>query len=207
MEVNFRTRKKIAQSNHKIVPLDGRIAPEGCFDPLETFKSCRWPWQLWMIAKRCKLSCSKSRVVVEREFDLFVGNLKLSSRHSAVTSAIFSHCWSTTCLQWHSSIIKLSAICNFWKDFSFALVRAGSLSIDIDLSTDCKKRNGMVHLLYKHEEAILLWGWLLARANFHLEKLATLQPNRLLWLWTFFKKFSRGWRRDWDGDGGGWRGR
>lgn len=60
VEVNFRTTKKIAQSNHEIVPLDGRIAPEGCFDPWETFKSSRWPSPLWMIAKRCKLSCSKS---------------------------------------------------------------------------------------------------------------------------------------------------
>ena len=60
VEVKFRTTKKIAQSNHEIVPQDGQIAPEGCFDPLETFKSQRWPSQLWMIAKRCKLSCSKS---------------------------------------------------------------------------------------------------------------------------------------------------
>ena len=47
-----------------------------------------------------------------------------------------------------------------------------------------------------------------ARANLHLERLATLQPNRPPWLRTFFKKFSRGRRRGClDGGGGGRRGR
>ena len=143
MEVNFRTTKKIAQSNHEIVPLDGRIAPEGCFDRSETFTSYTWPWRLWMIAKRCKLSCSKStsreRKCVWpfcRKFEVVFSAL---GRNFSYFQSLLVHHLSSMAFFNHKSFCSLRN-----KIFVLLLWGKASFSIDIDLSTDCRNRNWTV---------------------------------------------------------------
>ena len=200
MEVNFRTTKKIAQSNHEIVPLDGRIAPEGCFDRSETFTSYTWPWRLWMIAKRCKLSCSKStsreRKCVWpfcRKFEVVFSAL---GRNFSYFQSLLVH--------------HLSSMTSFnHKTFFFKRKYCSGSIINWHWLINSRKEkeqtcvDNYFNLLCKYVETFFT----LARANLHLGKLAIRQPNRPLWLWTFFKKFSRGRRRGLDGGGGGQRGR
>ena len=149
VEVNVRTTKEIAESNDEIVPPDGRIAkPEGCFDPSETFKSHRWPSQLWMIAKRCKLSCSKSTSGErERVFDLFCRKFEV------LFSALGRNYFQSLLLH------HLSSMTFFNHDFKKELLFWLLYQLTLTYQQTARKGTELFWQLCKYV-AFLLWGWL-----------------------------------------------